>query len=39
MLKEKGKRDAGNMPEAEKFSEEIKEELESPSGLMAKETE
>ena len=28
-LKEKTKRDSGNMPEAEKFSEEIKEELEN----------
>tara|TARA_Y100000310_G_scaffold268150_1_gene280604 strand:+ start:60 stop:575 length:516 start_codon:yes stop_codon:yes gene_type:complete len=39
MFKEKGKKDAGNVPEAKEFAEEIKEELESPSGLMAKETE
>ena len=38
-LKEKTKREAGDLPEAKKFAEEIEEELESPSGLMAKETE
>ena len=41
MMKEKGKMDAGDTSKAEKFAEEVKQELESqkPSGLMTKETE
>ena len=38
-LKEKAKMDTIDMPKAKEFAEDIKEELESPSGLMAKETE
>jgi hypothetical protein len=37
--KEKAKMDVTDMPKAKEFAEDIKEELESPSGLMAKETE
>ena len=41
MMKEKGKMDTGDTSKAEKFAEEVKQELESqkPSGLMTKETE